>query len=88
MRAPPAPSAMGRSGLVGAATVLLLLLAAVLVLLPAGGAARLLGGPPPEPPADTVDAAAHPTRGLGPRASTDQADRMIRDIEAMGTVYP
>ena len=79
---------MGRSGLVGLVTILLLLLAAVLVLVPSGPGGGLLGGAPPEPPADTVDAAAHPTRGLGPRASTDQADRMIRDIEAMGEAYP
>ena len=84
---------MGRSGLVGATTLLLLLLAAFIVLRQAGAGAGMLaafGAAPPDSAAAStdLDPRVQPFRTPNTRASTDQADRMIRDIEAMGEVYP
>ena len=82
---------MGRSGLVGATTLLLLLLAAFIVLRQAGAGAGMLaafGAAPPDSAATDLDPRVQPFRTPNTRASTDQADRMIRDIEAMGEVYP
>ena len=85
---------MGRSGLLGFATLLLLVVAAVAVLVQSGHGARLLAG---LGGADADTAAVRPG-GLDPRvqpfatpstrADTRQADRMIRDIEAMGSATP
>lgn len=85
---------MGRSGLVGLSTILLLLLVAFIVLRQAGAGAGVLAAFGAAPEADSsavrteIDPRVQPFRTPNTRASTDQADRMIRDIEAMGQMTP
>jgi len=83
---------MGRSGLLGYATLLLLIVAAVVVLARSGPGADLLsglgGGPDSTAAREHVDPRVQPFATPSTRASTDQADRMIRDVERMGEVMP
>lgn len=85
---------MGRSNIVGWVTLLLLVAAAFVVMRQAGAGAGVLAAFGAGPEADSVavstdlDPRVQPFRT--PRASggAEQADRMIRDIEAMGEAYP
>lgn len=85
---------MGRSGIVGWITILLLLAAAFIVMRQSGAGAGILAGFGVSPEADSgavstdLDPRVQPFRT--PRASggAEQADRQIRDIEAMGEMYP
>lgn len=82
---------MGRSGLVGLASLLLLTLAALIVLSQSGpGAGRLPWAAAPDTLAagTGVSPLVQPYRSVAPAASVDQADRMIQDIEQMGGMMP
>lgn len=83
---------MGRSGIVGWVTLLLLLAAAVIVMRQMGGGALARLGPAPAGDSAAVapplDPRVQPFRTPRAPGGAEQADRMIRDVEAMGEAYP